>query len=322
VIGRLARQRRRLVQQQYGREWGQEWGREWGQWPGPPPRAIVAGRSQPHAGGEPGIGLDAARLAAEPDPAIASAPWRLRALPVCASTEIELDRWLEQLLPGREDRLPGPLAVIARRQRYGRGQRGRRWCSPAGGVWLSAALPWPADPTRAAAPALTAAVGLALQLEDLGLSPQIKWPNDLLLLSPAGAAVKIAGILPRLRLQAGRIRWLRLGVGLNGRNPVPAGATNLRAGLGRAAAEPLRLAARVLRALEWTIAHADQPQLVRDLAAQRLPISRQPLPAALLAAEGLDPDDGWQPLALELDGSLLLRCGARRHRLHRSFGAG
>jgi len=310
VIGRLSRQRRRLAQQQ------------WGQWPGPPPGTTVAGRSQPHAGWQPGIGLRAAEPAAEPDPAMAAAPWRLRALPVCASTEIELDRWLAQLVPDRGDHLPGPLAVIADRQRFGRGQRGRRWCSPAGGVWLSAALPWPADPARAAAPALAAAVGLALQLEELGLRPQIKWPNDLLLPSPAGAAVKLAGILPRLRLQAGRIRWLRLGIGLNGRNPVPAGATNLRASLGRAGADPLRLAARVLRALEWTMIHADQPQLVRDLAAQRLPIRRQPLPAALLAAEGLDPGDGWQPLALDLDGSLLLCCGARRHRLQRSFAAG
>ena len=310
MIGRLTRQRRRLAQQQ------------WGQWPGQPPPTTVAGRSQPHGGRQPGMGLRAAGPVAAPDPAVASAPWRLRALPVCASTEIELDRWLEQLLPGGEDHLPGPLAVIARRQRFGRGQRGRRWCSPAGGVWLSAALPWPADPGRAAAPALAAAVGLALQLEELGLRPQIKWPNDLLLPSPAGAAVKLAGILPRLRLQAGRIRWLRLGIGLNGRNPVPAGATNLRASLGRAGADPLRLAARVLRALEWTMIHADQPQLVRDLAAQRLPIRRQPLPAALLAAEGLDPGDGWQPLALDLDGSLLLCCGARRHRLQRSFAAG
>lgn len=28
---------------------------------------------------------------------------------------------------------------------------------------------------------LAAAVGMALQLEQLGLQPQIKWPNDLLL---------------------------------------------------------------------------------------------------------------------------------------------
>ena len=103
MIGRLTRQRRRLAQQQ------------WGQWPGQPPPTTVAGRSQPHGGRQPGMGLRAAGPVAAPDPAVASAPWRLRALPVCASTEIELDRWLEQLLPGGEDHLPGPLAVIARR---------------------------------------------------------------------------------------------------------------------------------------------------------------------------------------------------------------
>lgn len=164
-------------------------------------------------------------------------------------------------------------------------------------------------------------MGLALQLEELGLTLRIKWPNDLLLLTPRGEWAKLAGVLPRLRLQAGQCRWLRLGVGLNGRNPVPPGATSLRASLGWSAADPLRLAARVLRALEWTMAHADQPLLVRDLAAQRLLLSPKPLLARLLMAEGLDPAAGWQPLGLELDGALLLGCGAQRHRLQRSFSA-
>ena len=62
-------------------------------------------------------------------------PWRLRLVPVCASTEVELSRWLHQ-------GASAPLAVLARRQRHGRGQRQRHWQSPPGGLWLSAALPW------------------------------------------------------------------------------------------------------------------------------------------------------------------------------------
>lgn len=243
----------------------------------------------------------AARRALEP---AASLPWRLRGLPVCASTELELDRWLAREGSGCL-RPTLPLAVLARRQRFGRGQRGRLWHSPAGGVWISAALPWPADPGRAAAPGLAAAVGLALQLEQLGLTVAIKWPNDLLLLDGAGAGRKLAGLLPRLRLQGGHVRWARLGVGLNGRHRPPAGAAGVRLPLPQ-------LAARVLLALEWAVAWAGQPRAVRRLAEERLQ-----LPAAPVWEQGLP----WQPLGLAVDGGLLLGRGDRRLVLQRRFDA-
>ncbi len=181
-------------------------------------------------------------------------PWRLRGLPVCASTETELDRWLATSLSAGSGPLRAPMALLARHQRFGHGQQGRPWLAPCGGVWLSAALPWPQDPAEAAAPGLAMAVGLALQLEQLGLPVRLKWPNDLLLQGSDGELSKLAGLLPRLRFRGDRIRWARLGVGLNGLNPVPAGACNLRRALGPWGADPLRLAARVLLALEWAMA--------------------------------------------------------------------
>jgi BirA family biotin operon repressor/biotin-[acetyl-CoA-carboxylase] ligase len=238
------------------------------------------------------------------------AAWRLRALPVCASTELELDRWLETLAPDPTDPLPTPLAVIARRQRHGHGQQGRPWLSPAGGVWLSAALPWPADPAMAAAPGLAVAVGLALELEALGLTPRLKWPNDLLIAGPRGRPAKVAGMLPRLRLRGSAIRWARVGVGLNGCNRVPAGATNLKRELGPCQARPKRLAARVLRALEWAMAMADQPQAVRAMAEQRLLVS----PGSWDGAA-----EGWQPFGLADDGALVLARGEERRLLRRRF---
>ena len=218
--------------------------------------------------------LAAARraLAAAPDPPPVS--WRLRALPVCASTERELDRWLAQPSPAWLDadgeRLRMPLAVLARRQRFGHGRHGRAWCSPAGGVWLSAALPWPADPAAAAAPTLAVAVGLARQLEALGLPVRIKRPNDLLLPGEDGRWRKLAGILPGLRHRSGAIRWARAGVGINCRNPVPPGATNLVPFLGWSRAQPLPLAARLLVALEWAMAWAHRPETIREEARLRL----------------------------------------------------
>jgi BirA family biotin operon repressor/biotin-[acetyl-CoA-carboxylase] ligase len=192
-------------------------------------------------------------------------PWRLNVLPVCASTELELERRL------RSGDMP-PVAVLAAQQRHGHGQQGRLWQSPPGGVWLSAALPWPAEPEGAAALALAAAVGIALQLEDLGLQPQIKWPNDLLI-----DGRKLAGILPRLRWRGAQVRYAQLGVGINGVNRVPDGAISLKQALSELRgnslhlqAQPERLAARLLRGLEWTAAAAQQSELVRRQAEKRL----------------------------------------------------
>ncbi len=218
--------------------------------------------------------LAAARRALGPPADPPLRPWRLRALPVCASTERELDRWLERPAPAWLDadgeRLRVPLAVLARRQRFGHGRHGRAWCSPAGGVWLSAALPWPADPAAAAPPTLAVAVGLARQLESLGLPVRIKRPNDLLLPGADGSWRKLAGILPGLRHRAGAIRWARAGVGINCRNPVPPGATNLVPFLGRARADPFDLAARLLAALEWAMAWAHRPEAIGEEARSRL----------------------------------------------------
>lgn len=249
---------------------------------------------------------------AQPGTAAATAAprWRLRALPVCASSETELDRWLQQLVPDPQAPLLGPVAVIARRQRFGRGQQGRQWSSPAGGVWLSAALPWPADPVAAAAPGLAVAVGLALQLEALGLAVRLKWPNDLLIAGPSGRPAKLAGLLPRLRLHGGRIRWARVGIGLNGSNPVPPGATNLRAALNPGQLRPERLAARVLLALEWAMAVADQPTWVRQQAEARLLVAPRSWQGAA---------EGWQPHGLADDGALVLARGEERQLLRRRF---
>jgi BirA family transcriptional regulator, biotin operon repressor / biotin---[acetyl-CoA-carboxylase] ligase len=86
--------------------------------------------------------------------------------------------------------------VIADAQTAGRGRRGRTWFSPEGsGLYVSVIL----APSRAASEpdratmllTLTAGVALAEGVERAsGLSPAIKWPNDLLV-----AGRKLAGIL-------------------------------------------------------------------------------------------------------------------------------
>jgi BirA family biotin operon repressor/biotin-[acetyl-CoA-carboxylase] ligase len=171
-------------------------------------------------------------------------------------------------------------------------------------VWLSAALPWPPHGPTAAV-GLAVAVGLILRLEELGLAVRLKWPNDLML-----GGHKLAGLLPGLRRRAEQVRWARVGVGLNGRNRVPPGAISLRSARGTWAADPLRLTALVLAALEWAVAAAPHPELVRRQAEQRLLI-----PAGPLRHEG----ETWWVRGLAVDGGLRLARGEHRRVLHRCF---
>lgn len=269
------------------------------------------------------IGAIGAHRRAAADLPFSPLPWRLRALPVCASTETVLDRWLAEdpRLLG-DDPLRAPRAVIARRQRFGRGQQGRPWISQPGGVWLSAALPWPAAVEAAAAPGLAVAVGLCLRLEAWGLPVRLKWPNDLVLIARDGSQgqsgqgarpLKLAGLLPRLRLRGSTCRWARMGVGLNSANRVPPGAVALAEVLGSGRADPLVWCGEVLAALEWAMAAAGRPEAVCQEAERRLV-----LPAGPIRLDGSD----WRPIGLAADGGLRLVDGRRERVLQRRFGAG
>lgn len=233
--------------------------------------------------------------------------WQLRRWPVCASTEGLLDRWLvERQLAG----LPAArLAVLARRQRFGHGQQGRPWLSPPGGLWLSAAFPWAGEWQGSASLGLAVAVGLAQQLEALGLVVQLKWPNDLLV-----DGRKLAGLLPRLRLRGTRIRSAQVGLGINGCNRVPPGAISVAQALGgrgpHPQGKPERLLQRVLAALEWAQAHADQPDPVRAAAEARLWVP---------AAGWLHDGEAWEVLGLQADGRLRLARQGRELALERHF---
>lgn len=108
--------------------------------------------------------------------------------------------------------------VVADAQTAGRGRRGRPWFSPpASGLYVSVVLTpgrAVADPERATALlTLSAGVALAEAVErTTGLSPAIKWPNDLLV-----GRRKLAGILAEgiLSPGAGGVQAVVLGYGIN-----------------------------------------------------------------------------------------------------------
>jgi len=244
----------------------------------------------------------------------------VRRFAVCASTERELERWLRSrekerrplpgaLAGGLAGGPAGGLAVVAAHQRFGHGQRGRPWDSPVGGLWLSAAMPWPTALPDSASLPLAVAVGLALQLEALGALVQLKWPNDVLV-----GGRKLAGILPRLRLRGAQVRWAQVGLGLNGINHPPSGAISLAQALSQGPfhpkAKPQRLLKPVLAALDWAQAMAHEPELVRQQAEARLH-----RPAGGLLHGG----QIWQLAGLELDGGLRLQRPGATFILQRSF---
>lgn len=124
--------------------------------------------------------------------------------------------------------------VIAAQQQSGRGQWGRHWYSPPGGLYLSVAMVFdqPAANTpnipaqKSAQLTLWSAWGIATILRTHSVPVWLKWPNDLLLYGS-----KVGGILTETRLCQGQITTAIIGIGLNWSNPVPETGINLQTAL-------------------------------------------------------------------------------------------
>ena len=129
-------------------------------------------------------------------------------LPACASTNDEV---AVRAAAGAAE----GLVVTAELQTGGRGRRGRSWHSPCGENLYASLLLRPALPVRLAAPlTLLAGAAMAEALSAIGFSPRLKWPNDVLLDTPAGLR-KVAGILAEMASDGDRVRHVVLGVGVN-----------------------------------------------------------------------------------------------------------
>lgn len=112
--------------------------------------------------------------------------------------------------------------IIAKHQTKGRGQRGNSWQSDLGGLFMSVIL----QPNIAASQAnqitLWTAWGIAQALKETGANVKIKWLNDLLI-----DRRKLGGILTETRIEANKICFAVVGIGINWTNEVPEGAIAL-----------------------------------------------------------------------------------------------
>ncbi len=146
---------------------------------------------------------------------------------------------------------PHGAVVLAEEQTAGRGRSGRSWHSEkSNGIYMSVLLRPPISPMHA--PVTTLLAGLSVRdavLEETGLEPDLRWPNDLLL-----AGKKCCGVLTEMHAEPDRVHFLVTGIGVNVNHtslpPEISGlGTSLRMVTGRIHSR-LQLAVRLLRKLE------------------------------------------------------------------------
>jgi BirA family biotin operon repressor/biotin-[acetyl-CoA-carboxylase] ligase len=224
------------------------------------------------------------------------------ALRLMAEVDSTIDAAREWLAEGG----PEGGAVIADRQRRGRGKLHRAWAAPEGGLWLSLM----ARPDLEASHAGRLGVVMALAAaEAVGavaeVNVQLKWPNDLLL-----DGRKLGGVLVEAEHAQGRVATAVLSLGLNANFPLRAlpeelweSATTLLEATGR----PHRLeaiAARLMESMErwWPSVLGDGVALAqqwreRDALWRRDIVVEAGAEAIRGEANGIDPDGALLLLA-------------------------
>jgi BirA family biotin operon repressor/biotin-[acetyl-CoA-carboxylase] ligase len=119
---------------------------------------------------------------------------------------------------------PAGTVVLADAQTAGRMRARRAWYSPKGvNLYASALLRDPLTPMQVHVIALVASLAVSDAIKALGLTPSIKWPNDVLV-----DRHKVAGALLECAMSGSAVDFLIIGVGVN----VNVELADLRAALG------------------------------------------------------------------------------------------
>ena len=171
-------------------------------------------------------------------------------------------------------------AVVADCQTGGRGRMGRPFVSPSGcGVYISVLFRPQGSPQKAAQATACAAVATAKAVEEVtGVSPQIKWVNDLMV-----EGKKICGILTEaaLEMETGGLDYMIVGIGINARRlppDVPEEIARVAASIEDFAHRPFsrsRLAAAVLARLEEEMDGLDQGRYLTEYRSRSCVVGRQ-----------------------------------------------
>ncbi len=192
------------------------------------------------------------------------------------------------------------VAVCAKTQTGGHGRLGRKWLSPAGNLYVSFCIRLDSLASAGNYSFLSAAA-LAQTLENFGLHPRCKWPNDLLI-----DGKKVSGIL----LETDGKNRLVVGIGVN---LLPVEAENLLYPVTSLANEGVDTTPREVlsRLVERFEALEKMPfSAVLDSWRQRAYGLGQPITVNLPAGKIQGTFYG-----LDNDGVLLLKCGQQIMRI-------
>ena len=138
--------------------------------------------------------------------------WDLNYKLKCSSTENELNNYLKKTkIP-----LGRPIVIIASEQFSGVGQYKRRWLSPPGGIWLSAAYPIYNNKFLPEIFHLSLANQLCEMFWEKSIKVDLKWPNDIFY-----GSKKIIGFLPKVITRGSEVLYIRVGIGFNLNNKTP-----------------------------------------------------------------------------------------------------
>ncbi len=144
--------------------------------------------------------------------------WRIKYKIKCKSTENELSNWLRY----SEIKRNQPVAIIAREQFSGFGQNSKKWVSPKGGIWLSAAYPIFSKEFTSQIFSLSLGIKICEMLRQENINVFLKWPNDIFVDSK-----KLIGFLPRVITRGKEIIYVRIGLGMNLLNHTPSEGISL-----------------------------------------------------------------------------------------------
>ena len=148
--------------------------------------------------------------------------WQVEHLDQVDSTNTALLRLVNSTLNAGGDlaALSGRV-LLADRQTAGRGQHGRTWLSPPGGLYFSAVLGDLSAPLRPLTPLLVGtAIAQAIEVDGI-TGVALRWPNDVVI-----AGKKVAGVL--CEAVAVGATWIGVaGIGVNVNTPLSALAAEL-----------------------------------------------------------------------------------------------
>ena len=143
--------------------------------------------------------------------------WKLIYKFKCSSTEYELDKYLNS------NNLNNiPIAIFSRTQSSGFGRYQRKWFSPIGGIWFSAAYPIKSKTFIPEIFSISIAYKLCEMLSKESIKVSLKWPNDIFY-----GSKKLIGFLPRIITIGEKIKYVRIGFGMNLNNKSPSQGISL-----------------------------------------------------------------------------------------------